>query len=68
MEPGDRERPKGNCVHWHHFFITQGEEEKALIFPENNDGNGVLGGGILLPRCDTKSKCLHRWWNGGGPR
>lgn len=47
------------------FVIAQGEEKKALIFPVKNDGNGVLGGGILLPRCDTKNKCPHRWWNGG---
>lgn len=33
------------------FVITQGEEKKVLIFPVQNDGNGVLRGGILLPRC-----------------
>lgn len=61
MQPGDREQPKGNCVRWYRFFIAQGEEKKALIFLEKNDGNGVLGGGILLPGCDAKNKCLHRW-------
>jgi len=50
------------------FVITQGEEKKALILLVKSDGNGVLGGGILLSRCDTKNRCLHRWWNGGGPR
>lgn len=47
------------------FITTEGEERKGLVFPVKSDGIGVLGGGILQPRCHPKNKSLHRW-NGVG--
>lgn len=29
MQPGDRERGKGNCVHWYHFCYNIGRGKEG---------------------------------------
>lgn len=64
---GDRTRRQGTvqgelCV-WYQFCHRTGEEERALIFPEKNDGNRALEGGNLLPWWEAENKCPHRRWS-----